>query len=871
MAQEPKAQLTAEASSPDTAAEAAATAVAPASGPADATQAEPRPRKLVRAPLAAVALAVILGSVGGMHLPMAWGFWALVGGLALLAGAALMLRAHTRLAAVAMFIVAIGCASAVHTRLAYYHVPDDHILTFMPGGPQLATIRGRAVSFPLIVRDAPAAGYQGPDRTVLLVEATAIQGREGWFAAQGLVRVTVDEPAVSLKAGQELELVGTLSRVSGPRNPGQYDRRKAARLSGTLAQMRVASTQGAAVLSGPQGAASALWWRLRASARAHLLGVGEGNQGRMLGALVIGERDPALSKLNDSMRRLGIAHFMSISGMHLGVLLGLVYALCRLATLRPRRAALAVLATLGLYLLVAQPYAPLLRSAIMAACLCLGVLLGRRYSPLNSLAVALVILLAIEPLSLFSAGFQLSFGIVAGLILLSGPIRQMLFGRFIRRRGLMVFRGRSRASRWLWFTAANWAMSLVVYGLAAYIIAAPLAAWHFGIFSPYAMPLSMLLGPLVAAVLVPAYVSAALAWPMPNISAAVGSAAGWLAGLLEGVVELLARLPWCGVSIRPVSFWWVAVVILAAVALVNSRRWKLGRWIAGWAVVTIVGATAWTQRTASPPPHAQLHVLSVGAGQCILLRTPSGQCVLLDAGTRSGFDAYSQCLGPLLLEFRLPPPRSVFISHANTDHYNALFEPIKARSIRKLYVSPLFAQPLPREPEPAPSSLELLVLATARGTAIDRVSAGRVIEIDQRTSIEVVWPRDGPPPPGMDANESSLVLRVVCDGGRVLVPGDIEALAQEALAAQPELIQCDVLVLPHHGGWRPTLPAFVEACGARVVIQSDASEIRGDWPDATRRDFYRGLKTARRFYSTARDGWTCVELSGPNPTVKTLR
>ena len=134
------------------------------------------------------------------------------------------------------------------------------------------------------------------------------------------------------------------------------------------------------------------------------------------------------------MIRAGTAHLMSISGLHLGIFLGFVFLLCRLVAMSPRRSAGVVLVVLAAYVLLAEPRAPLLRSAIMAAALCSGLILGRRYMPLNALAAAAIILLAIEPLQLFQAGFQLSFAIVAGLVLFLRPARRLIFRRWLRRR-----------------------------------------------------------------------------------------------------------------------------------------------------------------------------------------------------------------------------------------------------------------------------------------------------------------------------------------------------------------------------------------------------------------------------------------------------
>ncbi|MCK4601503.1 MAG: ComEC/Rec2 family competence protein, partial [Phycisphaerae bacterium] len=442
---------------------------------------------------------------------------------ALLLGAATFRRRHLHLATAFAVGVCVFAVGAVHVRYVYFAVPDNHVVTYTKSTSILATLCGRIVTSPQIYEDTAELGYRRPPRTAFLLEARSIRTQAGWEETTGLVRVTIDEPNERLAAGQDVELLGWLGRFRGPSNPGQFDWSAAMRDKQVLARMTVKSADGATVL----GNRDRPWyvsafWRLRASARQHWSSCGDLQSGRLLNALIIGERHPVLRRLNRTMVRAGIAHFLSISGLHLGVFLSFIYLLCRLARLTPRRAGIVVLVILAVYVLLAESRPPLLRSAIMAAFLCIAVIFYRRYAALNALAAAAILLLAIEPLQIFQAGFQLSFVIVAGLVLLHRPVRELIFAHWIRRRGLMVFRGEHGTRRWLYHNAADWLMSGITMCIVAYVVAAPLVAWHFGLFSPYAALLSAAFFPLVLAVLLPGYLSIALAWPMPNLSYSIG-------------------------------------------------------------------------------------------------------------------------------------------------------------------------------------------------------------------------------------------------------------------------------------------------------------------------------------------------------------
>jgi len=529
----------------------------------------------------------------------------------------------------------------------------------------------------------------------------------------------------------------------------------------------------------------------------------------------------------------------------------------------PLAVAVAALIVLGAYLLLTEPNAPLLRSAIMAAALCASSIFPRRHSPLNALAAAGVILLIADPLQLFNAGFQLSFGLVAGFLLLNEPLRRMLFGRWIRRRGLIVFRHDQRVRRWLHFKLGDWAMSAVTLSLIACLVSTPLVAYHFHLFSPYAALLSLLLSPLVAAVLVPGYLSAALAWLAPSASHYLGAAAAAAAHALAQSIEAMQRLPGLCLDLRDVGPVAVMAFYVAVAAVFLRHRLPRGNALACLAALAAVAAGAYSQRPAAKPLAAELNLLSVGAGQCAVLRTPSGRTYIVDAGSRGGMDVYRQALQPFLRNRRLATPTAAFVSHANTDHYNALLPLAQSGRLKCLYMSGVFMASADG------AALSFIQRIKAAGVEVRVLSAGSAVQLDDRTRVDVLWP-PATLAQADNVNDTSLVLKISCDGQAMILPGDIGPAAQNALCRQPERLVAGVLVLPHHGSWDAALPQFVAAVNPRVALISDA---RDDLPQLARgaaRDFYRRLTARCRCYATSSEG--CIRLqANANLAVQTMR
>ncbi len=825
---------------------------------ADGTMRQP---VLRRAPLVLAAVAMTAGIVAGRYLTAPLGVWAAAGIASLLAGAIALRREHLRPISIGGIAGAIFSASAAAAALRYHRVPADHIVTFSQESSILATLRGRVLSQPQVSRSQTA--FWLPPRTTFLLEAGAIRSGEGqWLATRGRLRVSVAEPLYELQAGEQVELIGSLRRPLGPTNPGHYDWPAADRYRGILVRFAVPGADGVNRLGAPgRGLLAGAVRRLRSLVRNHLAGCGQPEDAMLLEALVQGERDPALQALNRTMAEAGVAHFLSISGLHLGIFLGFVYWLFRAAMFPPRRAAIVVLGVLVAYVLLAEPRAPLLRGAVMAAAFCIAAISGRAVTTSNALAAAAIVLLLIDPLQLFTPAFQLSFGIVCGIVVFYRPLRQLLFGPYLRRRGLIVFRTSSagqRLWRWLHYRGADWMIRLVCLSAAAYATAVPLVAYHFGLFSPYAPLLSIVLLPLMTMVLVPAYVSMALAWPMPNLAAGIGELAAAMAAAMRQNVLGLARLPGLSVEVFPLPVWWVVLAYAAAGLwlLAGRRRGALPAALAASAAVLAVLAV--TQRAA--PARGQLHVLDVGHGAMTLLHGPDGKTYLFDAGSAAGPSPYHQTLRPFLRACRLPAPEAVFISHANLDHYNAVADLLEHRPPRRVYLNEIFGS----GPDEPPMVRQLMEKFARHRVEVIRLRRGQEVQLGQHSRVEVLWPRPAAEAGGLDVNDSSLVLRVTCGRRSVLLPGDAgEAVEAPLSKLPPERIRSDVMLLPHHGSVTPTLASFIEAVGAELLLQS--SEFHYDSAELAE------ALGGRKRYATFRHGWIAVGLAGERLSVETMR
>jgi len=290
-------------------------------------------------------------------------------------------------------------------------------------------------------------------------------------------------------------------------------------------------------------------------------------------------------------------------------------------------------------------------------------------------------------------------------------------------------------------------------------------------------------------------------------------------------------------------------------------------------VVIVLG-----QLPAPAPAAAQVDLLAIGAGQCALYRSPSGNTYIFDAGTRSSLDAYEQALRPFLRAQRLPSPQAAFISHANTDHYNAVAGLVRA-GLRRVYMNKYFGL-LGNEPQ-AEAGLFLKMLEDNH-VEIIRISAGQVIQLDEHTTVEVLWPpttvtAQAADPRKLDRaiNDTSLVLRVSCMGKSIIFTGDIEVAGQTGLLRDipPSILHADALVLPHHGSWDKSVLDFTKhvAPAVALVSASHQPQFIDNAAGQGRKDFYNWLDQNTRLYSTANKGWIRLTLGPGKNQVQTMR
>lgn len=411
--------------------------------------------------------------------------------------------------------------------------------------------------------------------------------------------------------GTRVMLTGHLGPPPGPAEPGGFDFRRFAWFEG-LGAVGYTRTQVLTIAPAPQGGAQAID-RLRLRLSQAIQQTIPGQAGAVASAVSTGDRSGISTATDDIMRDSNLYHIVSISGLHMSMLAGFLYAVLRMAVVAVQAAGLGLrlaahkLAALGAlagaagYLALAGGGAATERSFVMVAVMLGAILVDRRAISLRTVALAAVVLLAYAPEALAGAGFQMSFAATVALIVAND-----------------LMRGRGAGlPGWL-----KWLLMLALTSVVAGTATGPIAAAQFNRISHYGLLANMVVVPVIGVVVMPAAVLAAVLAPLGLASPALWAmgwgtewmllVARWVAGL-SGAISTAPKPPGL---VLPLMGLGGALLALApwerlAGPASTRARWRRVPW-RGWLAVACLGMAL---------------VLWLAVPRPVLLIAPEGEAV----------------------------------------------------------------------------------------------------------------------------------------------------------------------------------------------------------------------------------------------------
>jgi competence protein ComEC len=775
---------------------------------------------LQRRPAVIFTILLGLGIAFTEILPIKPWFW-LSGAAALLLLAIFVPWGFLRFAWLGCVTVLLGLSAG---QIERYQFSSDTIANYTTDNERFAQLELAIDQPPRLVRPSPGELRSLPPKQTVVATVRGVKTIDGWKPADGKIALTVEQPNLQMRAGQIVRVTGMLQRPAGPMNRGEFDYAAYCRDQRILATFRVEHADGVQIA---RDGSAGPFVRLRDKSR-HLLGLGfddgESFDHVLLRAFVFGDPDPQLRDLDDKFVRTGTIHYLAITGLHVAIVGAMALVLCRLLRQSPRTSMLIALAVVLLYGLIAEPTWPGWRSIIFCIAAVISLLGRRMMDSLQMFFLAVGAVLLIHPADLSNGGFQVSFAAVLGLILFSRGAEQRfwLWWRGEDPPPSNVSYGRAAVIlHWVWrFIVATLLASCVAWGMSM-----PLIAYHFGQLNSWAVPAGVVLLPLTVVALYAGVgkIVLTLFWP---------SGAHWWALVASGpivcmrhLIERLDRLPGAMIAVSP-PIWLLFVYYSLILLFFVPIRVRVWRWLtrmastAACAALLVLPNVAGGLPTpgASPREPLRITLVSVGAGQCAVIRPTPDHAIFIDVGSDTISDVGRQLVLPWLRAEHCGNVDKILLSHGDFDHISAAAEVFQNYDEPTVYTSPHFARHAVGN-FPATSLLHVLQSAGRPPTIIHQ---GDHVDLGNGAGIDVLWP---PVNCDMNSNDCGLVLKLKFAGETVLFPADIQVAPERELLKHPELLRADVLVAPHHGSAEITTADFVRAVHPRYILASNAEKL----------------------------------------------
>ena len=648
------------------------------------------------------------------------------------------------------------------------------------------------------IEDAPTVIEDGGLRMRVIARAP---GREPERIC-GSVVLTVSDPPGELSVGEKVRVHASLRRPRNFANPRAYDYRGSLARRGVWATAR-ASGKGLVRIGGGEAGERSL-----ASERQRIGKLIDASlpepHAALLRSLVVGDQASIPAAVWDRIAAAGLAHLLSVSGLHIALVWGLVFALARgllgrsewlLLHLHVRGlAALTALPPAILYAALSGLSVPAARSVAMTALVVASLACGREVQPLRALCLAAAAVAVAWPGAPLEASFQLSFASVLALVLASDA--------WARRPRASLVPGWRDLLR-------DHVLLAVLVPAAALAGTAPLVALHFNRVTPIGLVTNPVLVPLTGT---PATVlglaGAAASLGSERLAEQLFALAYWpLEGLRAGAF-FAAELPLATLRVPTPTLCELGLVyvLLALPWLPHERRRVVAALVLG--ALAADGAFWLRERRASGDLRARF--VDVGQGDAAVLELPHGGVVVIDGGgfARSRLDIGERVLAPYLWSRKILRADVVVATHGDFDHRGGLDFVARELAPRELWVGAR------GDERGRLAALEREV--RSHGGKVRPLVAGEELVVDG-VRFECLHPPLGGV---LSSNDSSLVLRIRFGAHTLLFTGDVEAGGEQAIAERSPPAPTTVLKVAHHGSATSSGDGFLRWAAPELAVIS---------------------------------------------------
>jgi len=636
------------------------------------------------------------------------------------------------------------------------------------GEPRPVTVRGAVMS-------EPKTSATGSASFLLQAESIEIDGETRPCRAKFFARWRH-----AVEFGDELKLFGTAERVGQPRNPGEFDMRSYLARQDVHRELIVRYPENGAVLNHAGGN-----WILRAAQKSRgwmqaVLCRDLEDSPDVTGAIsgmVLGLRHQTPEDIEEPFQQTGTLHLFAVAGLHVGIVARLLWIVASVLRL-PRKWTIAlIIPALLFYAAITGLHTSSVRAALMSAVLLGGFVVEQKVFALNSLAAAATLLLCSDTNELFSIGFQLSFSVVAAIVLLADPTFRFLCRLFqsdsFLPRSLFNTRRRVLNQSLSWFARAS------SVSFAAWIGSLPLMLWHYHLLTLISLMANLAVVPIAFFVLAGGLLSMVAA-PFTSWLSVVFNNANWaLTKIILGAVQLFAQVP-------------------GGHFYLEHPHWPDGASL-------------------------EINVLDLKSGGAVHVRTAKGDW-LFDAGSVRDYDRvvrqYLRSQGVNRLD-------GLVLTHGDGGHIGGASGALLDFNPHQLIDTAM--------PDRSPIHRKLIAELARSGDWRRLCVAGDQFDLSPNVRATILFP-----PRGFEreqADDQALVVQLTVSGrSRVLIMSDSGVATEEFLLRTYPDLRSDIVVKGQHYSGISGSDAFLDSVHPQAIVATsrdfpESERIKDEWTD----------------------------------------
>jgi competence protein ComEC len=739
------------------------------------------------------------------------------------------------------------------------------------------------------VIDTPVAAYSNRQKFILRTETLERNTRT--FPVTGKIRLTVSGKGPELLMGDRVVFFGRVKSIRNFNNPGGFDYKRYMAFRKVYGTAYVSAQKLTLLKRNSETGIGMIIANTRRKISDLIDKTGQGTEQGVLKALIVGDRNSISNDLRQAFNRSGIGHLLAISGLHIGIVatgafLIFKYLLSHIKFLlwhawTKKGAVILSVIPVFIYGLLSGMSPSTQRAVIMVTVFLAAFLFEREHDPMNTLAVAALLILVVHPPSLFSISFQLSF--TAVLAILYGLSRVQIPWRSDSRGIKTPKRVRAATKLFYFFMVSFFAILGTL----------PLTMFYFNQISLVGLFANFVFVPLIGFVVVPLGLMAVFLYPLTG-SVALGCLKAGAVVLKHTIsmVHFFADLPFAAVKTVTPNYFEMCCFYILFWAVFNlkygssktpaekdnvpgredkapgkSLLQKPSAIVVLLVILALSADTCYWLYERFWHDDLRVTMIDVGHGNAALMELPEGYNILIDGGgfsDNSIFDTGARIIAPFLWQKKIKTVDTLVLSHPNSDHLNGLTYIAEHFNVKNVWTNneatdtfayQKFMETIKKNKIHMPDFKQISGTRHINGVCIDILYPQEDF-IERR--IKESW---------RDLNNNSLVLKASFGAKSFLFPGDIEIRAEYELAAiAGDKLKSTVLLAPHHGSKTSSSERFIKKVDPEVIIISCGWKSRFGFPHPS--VLKRYTDKGCRILGTACNGAVSMSTDGQTLTIK---